>query len=57
MSGDWGTARKLAILSRMMIIRRFEERLVHLFEAGAFMAHYHLYCLTSAPMEQLSGIA
>lgn len=43
MSGEWDTARKLAILGRMMIIRRFEERLVHLFEAGEFMAHYHLY--------------
>ena len=43
MSGDWDKQRKLAVLRRMMIIRRFEERLVHLFEAQEFMAHYHLY--------------
>lgn len=27
----------------MLVIRRFEESLVHLFNDGAFMAHYHLY--------------
>ena len=43
MSGDWDRERKLSVLGRMMIIRRFEECLVHLFEDHQFMAHYHLY--------------
>jgi acetoin:2,6-dichlorophenolindophenol oxidoreductase subunit alpha len=40
---QWPKARKLAVLERMLVIRRFEESLVHLFEQHAFMAHYHLY--------------
>jgi len=40
---DWPKARKLGVLERMLVIRRFEESLVQLFEARAFMAHYHLY--------------
>jgi len=43
MSSDWDKERKHAVLLRMMIIRRFEECLVHLFEEEEFMAHYHLY--------------
>src|SRR5262249_60129505 len=39
----WPKARKLKVLERMLVIRRFEESLVHLFEQHAFMAHYHLY--------------
>ena len=41
--GEWPKARKLAVLERMLVIRRFEESLVQLFEQHAFMAHYHLY--------------
>ena len=40
---QWPKARKLKVLERMLVIRRFEESLVHLFEQHAFMAHYHLY--------------
>jgi TPP-dependent pyruvate/acetoin dehydrogenase alpha subunit len=40
---QWPKVRKLAVLERMLVIRRFEESLVHLFEQHAFMAHYHLY--------------
>ena len=43
MSDRWDNARKLSVLERMLVIRRFEESLVHLFEQKAFMAHYHLY--------------
>jgi pyruvate dehydrogenase E1 component alpha subunit len=43
MTAAWDKARKLRVLERMLIIRRFEEALVHLFNAHAFMAHYHLY--------------
>ena len=43
MTQAWDKARKLAVLERMLIIRRFEEALVHLFNEHAFMAHYHLY--------------
>ena len=43
MSDRWDKARKLSVLERMLVIRRFEESLVHLFEQKAFMAHYHLY--------------
>jgi pyruvate dehydrogenase E1 component alpha subunit len=39
----WDKARKLNVLEKMLVIRRFEESLVHLFNAHAFMAHYHLY--------------
>ncbi len=35
--------RKRALLERMLIMRRFEEELVILWEAGAFRSHYHLY--------------
>jgi TPP-dependent pyruvate/acetoin dehydrogenase alpha subunit len=60
MSGEWDKARKLAVLGRMMIIRRFEERLVHLFEAREFTAHYHLYIgqeATGAAVMEDSGPA
>ena len=40
---QWPKVRKLVVLERMLVIRRFEESLVHLFEQHAFMAHYHLY--------------
>jgi pyruvate dehydrogenase E1 component alpha subunit len=43
MTMSWDKARKLGVLERMLVIRRFEESLVHLFEQKAFMAHYHLY--------------
>ena len=43
MTQNWDKARKLGALERMLIIRRFEESLVHLFEQKAFSAHYHLY--------------
>jgi pyruvate dehydrogenase E1 component alpha subunit len=43
MSDRWDSARRLSVLERMLVIRRFEECLVHLFEQKAFMAHYHLY--------------
>ena len=39
----WPKARRLGALEKMLIIRRFEESLVRLFEQHAFMAHYHLY--------------
>jgi pyruvate dehydrogenase E1 component alpha subunit len=43
MTQVWDKARKLRVLETMLAIRRFEEALVHLFNAHAFMAHYHLY--------------
>ncbi len=43
MSRNWNKARKAVVLRRMLLIRRFEESLVHLFHAEVFMAHYHLY--------------
>jgi len=43
MTQGWDKARKLSVLERMLVIRRFEESLVHLFDDHAFMAHYHLY--------------
>lgn len=43
MTQDWDKGRKRGVLEKMLLIRRFEESLVHLFNAGAFMAHYHLY--------------
>jgi len=43
MTQAWDKARKTSVLERMLVIRRFEESLVHLFNAHAFMAHYHLY--------------
>jgi len=43
MAEAWDKARKMSVLERMLIIRRFEEALVHLFNEHAFMAHYHLY--------------
>jgi TPP-dependent pyruvate/acetoin dehydrogenase alpha subunit len=43
MTVQWDKARKHAVLERMLVIRRFEESLVRLFEQRAFMAHYHLY--------------
>ncbi len=33
----------LALLERMLLIRRFEERLIALYEAGAVRGHYHVY--------------
>jgi pyruvate dehydrogenase E1 component alpha subunit len=56
---QWPKARKLGALERMLVIRRFEESLVHLFEQRAFMAHYHLYIGQEATgvaiMETLKG--
>lgn len=43
MSQGWDKSRNLGALERMLLIRRFEESLVHLFEENAFHAHYHLY--------------
>ena len=43
MSSLWDSQHKLDVLERMLLIRRFEESLVHLFEQQAFMAHFHLY--------------
>jgi TPP-dependent pyruvate/acetoin dehydrogenase alpha subunit len=43
MTQAWDKERKLAVLEKMLVIRRFEESLVHLFNQHAFMAHYHLY--------------
>jgi pyruvate dehydrogenase E1 component alpha subunit len=43
MTVQWDKARKRGVLERMLVIRRFEESLVRLFEEHAFMAHYHLY--------------
>lgn len=43
MTKPWDKARKASVLERMLVIRRFEESLVHLFERQAFMAHFHLY--------------
>ncbi len=43
MTHSWSAAHKTAVLDRMLLIRRFEEGLVRLFEQHAFMAHYHLY--------------
>jgi len=40
---EWPRARKLDVLERMLLIRRFEESLVHLFAQKHFMAHFHLY--------------
>jgi TPP-dependent pyruvate/acetoin dehydrogenase alpha subunit len=40
----WDKERKLRALERMLIIRRFEETVDHLFhDDHAFMTHYHLY--------------
>ncbi|MBI4492046.1 MAG: thiamine pyrophosphate-dependent dehydrogenase E1 component subunit alpha [Chloroflexi bacterium] len=36
-------AQALELLRQMLLIRRFEERLVHLYEQGVFQGHYHLY--------------
>ena len=36
-------SRKRDILERMLVIRRFEEGLVELWQAKAFRSHYHLY--------------
>ena len=43
MNETWNKPQKLKILEQMLVIRRFEECLVHLFEQQAFMAHFHLY--------------
>ncbi len=43
MNESWNKPQKLKILEQMLVIRRFEESLVHLFEQQAFMAHFHLY--------------
>jgi pyruvate dehydrogenase E1 component alpha subunit len=43
MTAQWEKSRKHGVLERMLVIRRFEESLVRLFEQHAFMAHYHLY--------------
>ena len=43
MSEAQDKARYLGALEQMLIIRRFEESLVHLFEQNVFHAHYHLY--------------
>lgn len=43
MTAQWDKSRKHGVLERMLVIRRFEESLVRLFEQHAFMAHYHLY--------------
>ena len=43
MAANWDKARKSSVLERMLLIRRFEESLVHLFENQDFHAHYHLY--------------
>src|SRR5262245_14373745 len=40
---NWPKARKLDVLETMLVIRRFEESLVHLFAHKHFMAHFHLY--------------
>ena len=39
----WDSARKAAVLERMLLIRRFEECVVGLFLDHQFRAHYHLY--------------
>ena len=43
MAGQLEVSQKLALLERMLVIRRFEENLVELWQAEAFRAHYHLY--------------
>jgi len=43
MTETWDKARKAGALESMLMIRRFEETIVRLFEEEAFMAHYHLY--------------
>ena len=43
MAETWDKARKTGALESMLMIRRFEETIVRLFQEEAFMAHYHLY--------------
>ena len=47
----------LRILERMLVIRRFEEALVEMFEEKVFKSHYHLYigqeATAAATMESL----
>lgn len=43
MTETWDKARKTGALESMLMIRRFEETIVRLFQEEAFMAHYHLY--------------
>lgn len=43
MTETWDKARKTPALESMLMIRRFEETIVRLFQEEAFMAHYHLY--------------
>jgi len=43
MAETWDKARKAGALESMLMIRRFEETIVRLFQEEAFMAHYHLY--------------
>jgi pyruvate dehydrogenase E1 component alpha subunit len=43
MAETWDKARKSGALESMLMIRRFEETIVRLFQEEAFMAHYHLY--------------
>jgi acetoin:2,6-dichlorophenolindophenol oxidoreductase subunit alpha len=43
MTETWDKARKAGALESMLMIRRFEETIVRLFQEEAFMAHYHLY--------------
>jgi acetoin:2,6-dichlorophenolindophenol oxidoreductase subunit alpha len=40
---DLPRERALALLERMLLIRRFEERLIHLCEQGLVDGHYHVY--------------
>jgi pyruvate dehydrogenase E1 component alpha subunit len=43
MTETWDKPRKTGALESMLMIRRFEETIVRLFQEEAFMAHYHLY--------------
>lgn len=43
MTDTWDKARKARALESMLMIRRFEETIVRLFQEEVFMAHYHLY--------------
>lgn len=43
MTETWDKARKARALESMLMIRRFEETIVRLFQEEVFMAHYHLY--------------
>jgi TPP-dependent pyruvate/acetoin dehydrogenase alpha subunit len=43
MTETWDKTRKAGALESMLMIRRFEETIVRLFQEEAFMAHYHLY--------------